>query len=159
MVNANEPIADALKVLDFEAFGRQIVKWALQKENGVVPARPQTIGELKGNFANVADALNIPDHILDTDTIEFVQGDANKHIFVLPPVYKLLPMLAYLEKTPEDLGVPAGDQSNDVQNPTPYPSVPSNGVGYAIPDFYEEDLSEEDRFMNRVGDYSFNGCR
>ncbi|MEM9060572.1 MAG: hypothetical protein AAGD13_08915 [Pseudomonadota bacterium] len=160
MVNINEPIADALKVIDFEAFGRQIVKWALQKDEGVVPARPLTIGDIRANFSNVEDALSIPANVEDTDTIEFIQGRENHHVFVLPPIYKLLPMLDYLEKTPADLGVPTADQSAEVQSPTPIPTVPSGGVGYAIPDFYQDNtLSEEERFMNRVGDYSFNGCR
>lgn len=159
MTDPNVPIADAMQVIDHKAFGREIIRWALMRRE----LRPRTVGELRANFPLASAALYIPAHVADNNALDLVQGTPTTHHFDLPPLYKLLPMLEYLEESWSDYNVPDCDLGFDPATPPSIPTVPG-GTHYKVPGLYEKindgtlvDIKEI--FLHRVGDYSFNGCR
>lgn len=158
MTNVDIPVADSLRVIDHEVFGRHVLIWALSKQE----LRPQTIGDLKEKFPDAAAALYIPDHVTDADELVLTQGEISKHHINLPPLQKLLPMLDYLEKPATEF-VDAADLGYDPNNPPEIASNPGEDE-YEFPQFYSDHIDDNLQdivklFLNRVGDYSYNGCR
>lgn len=158
MADVNVPVADSIRVIDHAVFGRHVIIWALSLPD----RRPSTIGELKTNFPGAAAAMSFPAHVQDTDAIDFSQGTKDRHNISLPPLHKLLPMLEYLEQTPMDY-VDTADLGFDAADPPSIPTKP--GVDeYKAPAFYQDfvdglPFDPIEYFLNRVGDYSYNGCR
>ena len=154
-MNTSDRNSDPFYVKDTKVFGLEVIRWALMKPE----LRPRTVGELRRKFPMACFALNIPDGS-ENQTLRFAQGDESEHVINLPPRYKLLPMLKRLGVRWEDL-VPEEERD---------PNLPASSEGgsygykdgrYAMPEFYDylRTLSDADLFFNRVGDYSYAGCR
>ncbi len=161
MPKKDVPIANAMRVLNHRLFGLQVIKWALMRPED----RPADIGQLKQSFPEWREVLHIPsDTVSDSDPVTMVQGTPSSHVIDLPPLYKLLPMLDYLEQTWRDYVDDEGELGFDPRNPDAIDTV-EGGSDYTVPEFYSDYLlngnpSEvEDLFHLRVGDYSYNGCR
>ena len=150
---------DSLHVIDHKAFGEQVIRWALMKPE----LRPKTIGDMKARFNDAAMALSIPDHATDNSTIEMAQGNESRDLIMLPPLYKLLPMLEYLGQTWEDYNLSENELGFDPASPPTAKAFSDSTEHYKVPAFYrnidEEHPDYVSLFLLRVGDYSCQGCR
>ena len=165
MTNPAVPIAAVPRIVDHEAFGRAIIRWALMKPE----LRPTTIGALKAAFPDIDRVFDIPDHMGDDVQVEMPQGAPDRLVVKLPALHKLLPMLAFLEQSWNDY-VEGYELGFDPKDPPSVPSEPSNDRLYEIPQFffdYVDDVRGKSAqqidfvrfFLARVADYGPNGCR
>lgn len=165
MTDPSVPIAAVPKIVDHQAFGRAIIRWALMKPE----MRPKTIGELKTAFPDITRVFDIPDHVADDVQVEMPQGSPERLVIKLPAVHKLLPMLAFLEQSWSDY-VADYELGFEPEKPPAVPTRPSEGRFYEIPDFFFDYVDEVRSrkpdeidfvkfFLNRVADYGPNGCR
>lgn len=165
MANPSVDVALVPKVVDHEKFGHAVIRWALMKPE----LRPGTVGALKAALGEHGAVLEIPPHIGDDHRVEMAQGSPSTLVINLPPLHKLLPMLDFLGQGWSDY-VTADVLGFDPDDPPRVPSVSSEGRFYELPVFFFEFVHEADKgkwseidyvsfFLNRVGDYCYNGCR
>lgn len=168
MVDHFAKIPATLQVIDDELFGRAVIGWALLEPSEL----PTTILELKTDFPVFAAAFDLT-HADDNETLVFDQGTETEHRISLPALNKLVPMIElYYQKTLDEFKITGSTIRPDVKPSNDYALVdpPGGTLDYALPDFFERatepttspthlSTDSEEFFFNRVGDYSFAGCR
>ncbi len=163
---------DVLTVNDCKVFGHNVIRFAFLHPD----YRPKNLQELQKHLADgnqdfkLSDVFNVPEGLnLEEQKVVFAQGDINTHVINLPPLYKLLPLLEFVGATPDDFLRSGDEMGVDIDGVEMAGSVPApDGQYYKFPEFYKDYYSEEsdnskevvkDLFKERIGDYSYNGCR
>lgn len=172
MANHNARLPKTIRIpeADLEKFGVAIIGLALM-DPAELAERSRTVGIFKSEFPDVAILMDFDD-VEDDHIMVFDQGTATRHRFVLPALYKLVPMIReFLGQDLEDYKLPGEALRTDIGTyDANLKGAPPGGAGYDLPEVYAraalpntdpKQLTGDDPelFYNLVGDYAFKGCR